>query len=592
MATKVFDVEAFLEPEFLASHITDLWNKWKADREEWEEEKKELRAYIFATDTSKTKNSATPWQNTTTLPKLCQIRDNLHANYMAALFPNRQWLKWEGADEDSVSKEKAKAIQAFMSNKLEQINFPATVSKLVYDYIDYGNVFAGVTFAKEVKEDPETKELINKYVGPVVDRISPYDHVFDISAVDYASAPKVTRIVKSLGDLVKEARTRPELGFYQDIVDKIREKRVSFQSQVQSSAFVEKNHGLKVDGFDSLQDYYNSGWVELLEFEGDVYNHDTGELLEDHIITVVDRSYVIRKEANKSWLGTSYKKHVGWRERPDNLMAMGPLDNLVGMQYRIDHLENLKADVFDLIAFPVQLVKGNVDDYDYGPNARIYAGDDGSVEFMRPDATALNADNQIGLLEQKMEMMAGSPREAMGFRTAGEKTAFEVQSLQNGASRMFQAKINHFEQVFLEPIVNAMFEVARRNMDTGEQISVVDEETGAVMFIDITKEDIKAKGKLKPVGARHFAERASLIQELSAFANSPLGQDPSVLTHVSGKKLAELFFNDIMNLESRGIVEDNIRVEENLETARIQNSAQEQLEVEQQTPIEGEEELQ
>jgi hypothetical protein len=41
---------------------------------------------------------------------------------------------------------------------------------------------------------------------------------------------------------------------------------------------------------------------------------------------------------------------------------MGPLDNLVGMQYRIDHLENLKADVFDLIAFPPLKIKGYVED--------------------------------------------------------------------------------------------------------------------------------------------------------------------------------------------------------------------------------------
>jgi hypothetical protein len=27
---------------------------------------------------------------------------------------------------------------------------------------------------------------------------------------------------------------------------------------------------------------------------------------------------------------------------------MGPLDNLVGLQYRIDHLENAKADALDL----------------------------------------------------------------------------------------------------------------------------------------------------------------------------------------------------------------------------------------------------
>ena len=121
---------------------------------------------------------------------------------------------------------------------------------------------------------------------------------------------------------------------------------------------------------------------------------------------------------------------------------MGPLDNLVGMQYRLDHLENLKADVFDLIAHHVLKIKGHVEDFDYGPGETIYVGDEGDVEFMRPDVTALNADMQIDRLEAKMEDMVGAPKQAMGIRTPGEKTKFEVQTLDNASSRIFQSKIN------------------------------------------------------------------------------------------------------------------------------------------------------
>jgi hypothetical protein len=72
-------------------------------------------------------------------------------------------------------------------------------------------------------------------------------------------------------------------------------------------------------------------------------------------------------EENPSWLGKCPIFHAGWRERPDNLYAMGPLDNLVGMQYRIDHLENLKADVFDQIAYPILKIRGDVEDFDFEP---------------------------------------------------------------------------------------------------------------------------------------------------------------------------------------------------------------------------------
>ena len=48
-----------------------------------------------------------------------------------------------------------------------------------------------------------------------------------------------------------------------------------------------------------------------------------------------------------------------------------------------------------------------------------------------------------------MEMLAGAHREAMGIRSAGEKTAFEVQSLMTAAGRNFQPKTAPFERLFL-----------------------------------------------------------------------------------------------------------------------------------------------
>jgi len=49
---------------------------------------------------------------------------------------------------------------------------------------------------------------------------------------------------------------------------------------------------------------------------------------------------------------------------------MGPLDNLVGMQYRLDHLENMGADIWDFSGYPVQKIKGFVEDYVWQPGKR------------------------------------------------------------------------------------------------------------------------------------------------------------------------------------------------------------------------------
>jgi hypothetical protein len=252
------------------------------------------------------------------------------------------------------------------------------------------------------------------------------------------------------------------------------------------------------------------------------------------------------------------------------------------MQYRIDHLENLKADVFDQIAYPIMKIRGDVEDFDFEPGSRIYMGEEGDVGYLMPDSTALNADFQIQNLEGKMEMMAGAPREAMGIRSAGEKTAFEVQQLMTAAGRIFQHKTAHFERVFLEPILNAMLEAARRNMDYADTVRVLNEDSGLFFFEQITKEDIKANGKIVPMGARHFAERAQRIQNLTQLYQIKLS-DPTIAAHMSGKEFARILADE---LGEPALFGENITVVEQLQTQRVATEAQVQYEEEQQVAIE------
>ena len=91
----IWDVLAGSE-DGLARSVAYKYIEWDNYRRPWLTEKQEIRDYLFATDTRKTSNAKLPWKNSTTTPKLTQIRDNLHANYMAALFPNSEWLHWEG----------------------------------------------------------------------------------------------------------------------------------------------------------------------------------------------------------------------------------------------------------------------------------------------------------------------------------------------------------------------------------------------------------------------------------------------------------------------------------------------------------------
>lgn len=572
ISKKVQEVNGILKPDDLAAFVAAKYVSWRGDCQKWLDESKVLRNYIFQTSTHDTQNATLPWKNNTSVPKLAQLRDNLHANYYAALFPNDNWFKWEAADKQSADRETARIIEAYMRQKIRESGFKQAVSRALYDYIDYGNAFGEVTFEQDVHVNGEGEGTL-VYSGPRLQRISPYDIYFDLTADDFKEAAKITRRVVSMGSLIKAYEESPEaFDWVPAALQEARETRQTLSAYGESD--IDKSEGFQIDGFGNLSGYYSGDMIELLEFEGDLYDRDKDEILSGYRVIVMDRRRVVYKAPYDSWLGRSNKEHVGWRPRPDNLMGMGPLDNLVGMQYRLDHLENLKADVFDQIAHPMVVIYGMVEDFEWEPGGRIYADVDSRVDIVRPDATALNADMQMMQLMQNMEELAGAPKQAMGIRTPGEKTAFEVQALENASGRIFQQKIQKFEEEFVEPLLNQMLEVARRNISPVEQVKVFDDDFAIQEFLRITPDVLNQRGKLYPVGARHFAAQAQIVQNLLGFINSAAYQDPAVAAHISGKKIASMM-EELLGLDKFELVEDNIRIAEGQESQSMQAQATE-----------------
>lgn len=580
MSGKVLDLETeILTEDNLATSIANKYVEWETLRNPRVAEWDELTRYVFATDTTQTRNSQLPWSNKTTIPKLCQIRDNLYANYMASMFPKRKWLVWEGNSLSDEDRQKREAILAYMSWVIDHNEFYDEVSKLVEDYIHYGNSFATVEWIDDRNPDNTEGRIDGGYVGPMVRRISPLDIVFDPTAPSFASSPKIVRSFVSIGEIKKKS-TDMTLGDEDrqeilDLYDYMMNVRSAVNESLSGNATIQvKNSLYTISGFTNYTDYLRSNMVEILTFYGDIYDEESGDLLRNHVIQVVDRHKIFSKKTNPSYFGTAPIFHVGWRNRPDTIWAMGPLDNLMGMQYRIDHLENIKADLFDIITFPPLKITGYVEDFEWGPMSRIVVGDNGNVEMLAPQVQALQANTEISILEMKMEEMAGSPKEAMGFRTPGEKTKYEVQRLENAASRIFQAKIKQFERAHLEIILNAMLELARRHLDK-ITIRAFDDEIKLAYFKELNAADLTGNGRIRPIAARHFAEQAELLQNLTGFYNSAIGADPEIKAHISTVKLANMI-EELLEIQEYDIIEPYIRLTEQQEAQKLQNVGQEQ----------------
>lgn len=575
MTSKTLDfANELLVPDRLASSIADTWIQWDMLRNVWKTNKEEVRKYVYATDTTQTSNSILPWKNKTTLPKLCHIRDNLYSNYTATLFPQRKWLIWEANEHESDSVHKRDAIVNYMAWAIEQDNFKNEIDKLILDYIDFGNCFATVEWIDERVVD-ETGRTQAGYIGPSIRRINPLNIVFNPTAESFKYSPKIVRSLISKGELKKilESQTTDEnREEYEELwkyLQDIRANAANFQGD-----WVQHDRLYAIDGFTSFRVYLTGDYVELLTFYGDIYDDESQTLLQNHVITVVDRHKLIGKKPNPSFFGTPPIYHSAWRKRQDNLWGMGPLDNLVGMQYRLDHIENMRADVIDFTTFPVQKIKGYVEDYTWQPGEKIYVSEEGDMEIEQPKVEVLNANFDLARYENSMEEMAGAPKEAMGFRTPGEKTKYEVQRLENAASRVFQNKIKQFEEQVVEPLLNAMLELAKRNLTGSTVIKVFDDELKVANFQSLTVEDITGVGRIRPIAARHFAEQANLVQNLTNLAGSGLWQ--VVQPHFSGIKLSKLFEN-IFDLSDYEMIMPFIALAEQADAQKLANVLQEKV---------------
>jgi len=574
MTGKVLQLCDILNPDRLACLVSDKWIEWDMLRTTWKLDKEEIRRYVYATDTTQTTNSQLPWKNKTTVPKLCQIRDNLYANYTATLFPQRKPVIWEANELDAASAAKRDAITNYMSWVMDQPSFKHEMDKIILDYIDYGNCFATVEWVDErvEREDGTTQ---SGYVGPSVRRVSPLNIVMNPTGEQFEKTPKIIKSLVSIGEIkdkLESLSTDENHEEYTELYKYLKEIRANAHQF--DGDWQEMDRLYQMDGFTSFREYLKSGNVEVLTFYGDIYDDENDILLKNHVITVVDRHKLIGKKPNPSFFGYPPIFHSPWRKKPDNLWGMGPLDNLIGMQYRMDHIENMKADIFDLVTYPVQKIKGMVEDFTWQPGEKIFVSEEGDVELVSPEVNVLNANIEIQNLERLMEEMAGAPREAMGFRTPGEKTKYEVQRMENAASRVFQNKIKQFEEQEEEPLLNAMLELARRNMTGATVIKVFDDDFNTASFQSLTVEDITGIGRIKPVAARHFAEQAELIQNLTNLTGSGLW--PTVQMHYSGKKLAKII-ETIFGLDQYEVYVPFVGITEQAEGQKLVQALQEQV---------------
>ena len=576
---KTVDIVDMINPDNLATNIADRMVLWSNGRRKWEENCEETMQYLYATSTNDIMQLNRFWDNSTHLPKLTQVRDLLLTLYHDAIFSLPDFVEWEPYSKETLNVNTRNSLEAFTRQMLDKANFKDTIDALLEDYIDYGNAFAMPVFCRDVHYGANGVNT-TIFEGSKLVRINPMDLYFDPTVADFAKAPKIIRSIVTIGELKALTQDMPEDATFKKAFDRAIKQRLDIRREIAGVGMERlKDQELMIAGFSSLSSYYTSDMVELLTFYGDLYDMENDVMYRNHKIVVMDRSVVLSKEPVLDLgMGCNIIK-CGWRDRKDTAWSMSPLDNIKGMQYMIDFLENKRADVFNYISNPNIVTIGDVEvPENNAPGQQWHCDRDSSVQFMRPDATALQADTYIDKYMYLMEEMAGAPREAAGFRTPGEKTAFEVAQLNTAASRVFQKQTRKFEREMLEPAINLMLQMfLKKKSGQTVQIKMVNE-LGATQFVDVNVDDIDGAGRFVAVGSNTYTEKDRMAQSLMALGNSAIYADELVRNYFDPKKIAEIIAYTTGLDKFDNLLRENIRVDRQLEMMSAMETAQQMLE--------------
>lgn len=505
MATQSF--VNWANPHNIATYVSGLYDSYQSyrtmNRAKWEE----LESYLFATDTTSLKGGSAH-DHTTHIPIISSLKEELEAIMYSTILPHEDFLAWKPYSPEAATKDVRHKVLAYLKNRHSLNEFEKTFRKLIQDLVIYGNCFCQVTYVNETTDGVG-------YVGPKVKRISPYDIVFDPTRTDFKRTPKILRAVMTMGEFLTFADGVPDVD--SEVIERMKERRTSVTALSRSE--LNKGNQYTPDGFTDMMAYYKSGVVEVLFYYGDVYDEDVGEVRPNRCAIVVDRVALLAETEEK--YPNIFKG--SWSEKPDSLWSQGPLDKVVGLNYQINHRENSKSDALDRFIYPDKVFVGDVEEiYDEATGQTKYlAPEGGGVSDITPDTTVLTADMHQERLMQHARAAAGLPPQLLGFRTPGEKTAFEVQNLDDAALRKFLHKAAQFEMDLLEPVVKAELVLGAENY-TSMFRAITSNDEGLPIMMEVTKDDLLSNGKLVPVGARRFARQNQQMSMLNQLANTNL----------------------------------------------------------------------
>ncbi len=532
----------------VASSISGFWDSYNSRRAKAMAKWKEIDLYRYATDT-KDLPGADNFDHNVHIPITHIVDEKLKSILNATAFPHEDWLGWEASDFEAENVEKRNRVLSYINKVHSLTKFTREGKKALADLVAYGNNFLQTVHVNESSE--EGGKIVEGYVGPKTYRISPYDIVFDPTSPSFEESFKVIRKKMTVGEFALFAEKHSDL-VDPEVVRNILSRRIgSSDSATTNNQY--KDAQYVPEGFDSLDGYYMSGYVHVLWFYGSIFDEATLKVIPNRCILVADYNKIVFDKHDPD----PKIRKGGWKERPDNLWSQSPLEPIIGLNYEINHRENAKNDAIDKFIHPDELYIGDPEIIhdDVTGRREIWAPINGSAQDITPDASTLSFNTEIDKLTMTVMQVVGIPPDVIGFRSPGEKTAFEVQNLNDGAFRDFVDHVAQWEQDCLEKVIGDQISVGRAHFN-GSTVTVNSPE-GIPLSAAVSKEDLKVNAVVVPQGARRFARMLQQLAGIQSMAQTLQFYQ----SHVDSYNLAKAI-ETLSGLDEFGIIKKFAAIEE------------------------------
>ena len=181
---------------------------------------------------------------------------------------------------------------------------------------------------------------------------------------------------------------------------------------------------------------------------------DMHEVLEywtpERLITVADRSVVLRDRPNPLWNGRMPFTVCAAMPDAFQIPGISVVEALAQLQQMLWTLQNQRMDVVRMLANLITVIRSDVDDpdaFEWAPNAQWLVEDTGQVDTLKIDPTVAQITLQSeGLLKGDLQNIMGGLPMASGAdsQTIDQQTATGVSIITTIAQRIIQSRKQHY----------------------------------------------------------------------------------------------------------------------------------------------------